>query len=119
MQEQIQITFKDGSELIVPKTAEGSHRKIHPEKIASIKPVGEASKQAATNEAAIAKMIAQKQKEISQRLVNESPQEITKESTKNEIIEAMEAKGIKFNPNHRKQDLYNIYVSSRTTEQPI
>jgi len=119
MQELIKITFKDGNEVIVPKAAEPGHRKVHPEKIATIQPHGEASANAAQKERQIGEMIAQKQKEIEKRLKKESSGDITENSTKSEIAQALTDKGLKFNPNHRKLDLFNIYVSSTTDKQPI
>ena len=114
MQPQILITLKDGNEFVVPATAEVAHRRVHPEKILSITPYGNPSKQAAENEDAIQKMIDAKKKEIAKRVKDETPQEITEDSTKAQIAQALTDAELKFNPNHRKSDLYNIYASSRT-----
>lgn len=120
MQAKIEITLKSGHSFIVPKQAEASQRRMNGHNIDFIRPVGEGSKVEQDREDAIQAMIDKKEKEIQARLAIERPEEtastgnLTMSATKAQIMTALETAGIKFNPNHRKQDLFNIYVSSRT-----
>lgn len=115
---KIRVHFKDGRQFEVPAQAEASQRRMNGHLIDFIEPVG--GKGMATIEAekedAVKKMIAAKEAAIAARMQEVEPQSnvLTISNTKAEITAALTAAGIQFNPNHRKQDLFNLYVSSRT-----